>query len=440
MKSNKTLSSRGAAWWVLGLAALLPACGPETPPYEDLPLRDALRASPETLAALPEEARLDLALRLVDAQDDIENVDAIDETPARAGVPSAAALVRGADEAREAEGKDALVLGSIEPRGDDLFVVRQVALEELPGGGLDPASLEVPSDEAPSITTKALEDAALRGKAGAVLAALAQRAGADDRIRITGWPAGVIVVDRTVYVNASWLVAMSALEPNEAPSLAPAPALAVPKSPSLTPQSVGGNPYDLPISLDVCASDVRDTCACASSNQCSHEPADQTFADANAECAWVSADPLNAEALCVLALMSVHNVAQCVEKGSSLCVPVEDRDRALEFLLNIECRAHLDACLEDGKPASTESSGRGSCNGGSRGCDNSSCDNGSCNNSSCGSCNNGNCNTCSSSSCKTCRIGRGDLDSDPIPGAPWSDALMFLAPVAYMACRTRRRS
>src|SRR3712207_5742047 len=54
---------------ILRTAVLLAlgACGAESPPYDDLPLRDALSAAPEVLAALPEEALHDLAVRLEEA-------------------------------------------------------------------------------------------------------------------------------------------------------------------------------------------------------------------------------------------------------------------------------------------------------------------------------------------------------------------------------------
>jgi hypothetical protein len=406
------------------------------------------------LAALPEDARLDLALRLTGEHSNagLEAAD-IGATPAHADVPSALALVRGADEAREAEGRDAVVLGSIEPHGDG-FVVRSLALEELPAEALDPSAIERPSEDAddPTHATKLLEDTALRGQAGAVLKELARRAEAEDLVRVTGWPAGVIVADRTIYVNASWLVAMSALDPKgtSAPAFAPAPP-ASPRGPGLSPQSIDGNPYDLPFSLEQCVSGVLNKCGCASSSQCSHEPADQSFADANAECAWVNSEPMNAEALCVLAIMSVFNVAECVSKGNSSCVPVGDRERALEFLLNVDCRSHLDACLETGKPAGSSSggsSGGGSCDrGGSSSncgsCNNSSCSGSNCGGSNCGgsNCGGSNCggSNCGGSGCKSCRISSGSRASPP-PDAPWGDALFLLGPVAYAARRSRRRS
>jgi hypothetical protein len=412
------------------------------------------------LASLPEDARLDLALRLAGEHATGE----IEATPAHADVPSALALVRGADEAREAEGKDIIVLGSIEPQGAG-YVVQPLAIDEIekikiPAEGLDPSALARPSGDAEE-ATKILEDAALRGQAGAALAEILRRAEAEELVRVTGWPAGVIVVDRTVYVNASWLVAMSALEPEgpPAPPIAPAGS----RGPGLAPKSIDGNPYNLPLSLEQCASGVLFNCECASSSQCSHEPADQSFADANAECAWVNSDPVNAEALCVLAIMSVFNVAECVSKGNSSCVPIGDREQALQFLLNENCRAHLDACLDTGKPAGSGSSS-GSPSGGSSGgssgggsCNNSDCGGSDCGGSDCGgsdcggsdcggsNCGGSNCggSNCGGSNCgsgcKSCRISSGRRASPP-PNAPWGDALLVFGPIAYVARRSWRRS
>ena len=105
---------------LLAIAAL-GACGAETPPYDDLPLRDALSAAPEVLAALPEEALHDLAVRLEEAHKAKEGETAI----AGAEIASVPALVRSADAAREERGEDAIVLGALEPSAEG-FVLRVV--------------------------------------------------------------------------------------------------------------------------------------------------------------------------------------------------------------------------------------------------------------------------------------------------------------------------
>ena len=49
-------------------ATLASGCGEEMPPYEELPLRDALSAAPEVLASMPEESRREVARRLEEAR------------------------------------------------------------------------------------------------------------------------------------------------------------------------------------------------------------------------------------------------------------------------------------------------------------------------------------------------------------------------------------
>ena len=63
-------------------------------------------------------------------------------------------------------------------------------------------------------TTRDLELRALdgRGRAGVALRGLVRAAGATRLERVTGWPAAAIAVGDTVYVNASWLVALAALD------------------------------------------------------------------------------------------------------------------------------------------------------------------------------------------------------------------------------------
>jgi hypothetical protein len=416
------------------LSSVLSACGVETPPYSELPLRDALSASPEALAALPLETRVDLANRLVD-----EHIaDAEDATSAEAMVPSAAALVQSADESREAQGKDAAVLAVIE-RGDEGFALRVLAVDAASEGTHELPVVEGGS-EAP---TKALEDAALRGRAGAIVAAIVKRSDADHIERVTGWPVGAVAVGDTVYVNATWLVALSALEPKGDHGAAPASVPRAPPWPGLAPQSIDINPYDLPGSVSACAADVDATCVCASNSSCAHEPTDPTFQDANAECAWVKAAPGNASVLCVLALLNITDVQACVELGVPSCtaVPVSDRSGAAAFVADMLCMSYLDQCLNGQKPTSQPSSSGdngSSCNS----CDSPDCDCDSpdCDNSSCNSCNSSSCNSCDSSDCKLGKCSAVSRRRPDSPGGtPLSPVLMALSFV-YVLHRVRRRS
>ncbi|WP_437929552.1 hypothetical protein WMF37_09865 [Sorangium sp. So ce291] len=444
---------------VLLASAALGACGAETPPYEDLPLRDALSAAPEVLAALPEEALRDVALRLEEAHGAAGGETAI----AGAEIASVPALVRSADAAREERGEDAIVLGALEPSAEG-FVLRSLVAERRPEA---PPDRPVLAGEPPSPETAQLEEAALDGRAGVILAELARRAGARDLIRVTGLPAGVVALDRTVYVNAAWLVALGALSPPGSPALTgPAgDAVVITGGPRIEPRSVELNPYHLPGSIAECAADVRDVCTCAVAGSCDHERTDPAFADAQAECAWVNAGALNAEALCVLALMSIEGVKECVySAGSGACtaLPIAGRDGALAFAADDGCMAVLDRCLQFGRPTvsagvpsvpsggTTDSDG---CGGGCKGCneDVSGC-NQNCSdcNQNCSDCNQ-NCSDCNQD-CKnakdgdpstTCRLsaGRRDLEGGR-PGAPppLGAAFWLIVPASYMLLRIRRRA
>ncbi|WP_437308971.1 hypothetical protein [Sorangium sp. So ce388] len=455
---------------VLLAIAALGACGAETPPYEDLPLRDALSAAPEVLAALPQEALRDIGLRLEEAHGATGGETAV----ASAEIASVPALVRSADAAREELGEDAIVLGALEPAAEG-FVLRSLVAERGPEAPLDRSNLApnlapILAGEPASPETAQLEEAALGGRAGVILAELARRADARDLIRVTGLPAGVVARDRAVYVNAAWLVALGALSPPGSPALTgrPGDAVVITGGPRIEPRSVDFNPYHLPGSIAECAADVRDVCTCAVAASCDHERTDPTFADAQAECSWVNAGALNGEALCVLALMSIEGVKECVySAGSGACtaLPIAGRDGALAFAADDGCMAVLDRCLQFGRPTvsagvpsvpsggTTESDG---CGGGCKGCneDVSGCnDNCSDCNQNCSDCNQ-NCRDCNQS-CKdgdpsagsgsstSCRVsaGRRDLEGGR-PGAPppLGAAFWLILPASYMLLRIRRRA
>src|SRR4051812_37555072 len=98
----------GLGWLSIGFSTLyLIGCGDATPPFDELPLRDALRADPATVAALDESARQRLAARFAAAVTDDATSDAVSEDP------KAASEVRSLDEARVRRAADALVVGVI---------------------------------------------------------------------------------------------------------------------------------------------------------------------------------------------------------------------------------------------------------------------------------------------------------------------------------------
>jgi hypothetical protein len=182
-------------WLSIGLSTLvLVGCGDGTPPLDELPLRDTLRADPAVVAALDDSARRRLAARFEGAADDATS-DVI------ADGPTPAAEVTSLDEARGRRAADALVVGTI--RGGVARPVAVVASSQTP---LPQLEGEV------ATTTAALESRALGGAAGARLRALLQASGAQRLERVAGWPAGAVAIGETVYVDASWLVALAPVE------------------------------------------------------------------------------------------------------------------------------------------------------------------------------------------------------------------------------------
>jgi hypothetical protein len=181
------------------LFVLLVGCGEGAPPLDELPLRDALQASPDVVAALSDGARGRLAARfaLASAGD-----PGADTNIAPEGVSSPpAALVRSLDTQREQRSGDPLILGEI-----DAGVVRPLREAAHPVGE---ASLPALEGEAISATAAALEARGLAGDAGRSLSALLAASKAIRLQRVLGWPTGAVAIGDTIYVNAAWLIALA---------------------------------------------------------------------------------------------------------------------------------------------------------------------------------------------------------------------------------------
>lgn len=334
------------------LTGLLAGCGDEAPPYDVLPLRDALRAAPEVVATLPEDSRRDLALRFEEAA----GVDP--ETLAFASEAlSLEPLVTSADAAREADGKDALVLGEmLATEGHALLEAHSVSETDLANA----APIAVQGQATDMVVP--FEEAALRGRAGQTLRGFVARTHAKSVVRMTGLPIGAVAWNDKVYVNESWLVALSALEAECVATPVPEAFNENPATPGASPLSVDFSPFDLPANLAQCSAQVQKTCACGQTMSCAHEPTDRTFSDANAECAWVNQQSANASAICILALMSLDTVKECVASASPQCsfMPVNNRDTAVSFVMDDMCRSILDACLQNGTPPNQGNTSSGS--------------------------------------------------------------------------------
>ncbi len=438
----------------IGLAGTFFGCGEEAPPYDVLPLRDALRAAPEAVATLSDESRRELALRLREA----ERIDPETLTFAPKTL-SLEPLVSSADAEREAAGKDALMLGEmLATEGHGLLEIH--------------ASAEFDMENAPPIFVQGkatdfvapFEEAALAGQAGKTLRAFVARTHAKNVVRMTGLPVAAVAWNDKVYVNESWLVALSALEDTCVAPPTPEMPSGFDGIPGSNPLSVDFSPFELPKTLNACTVQVNKTCACGQTMSCSHEPTDQTFSDANAECAWVNQQSANASAICILALLSLDNVKECVESASPACslMPVNNRDGAVLFATDQQCVSILDNCLHDGNPQPpvvNSSSGSDACDD-CKYCDNKGDDCGECLNDSqlwaevcvlcldiCGACaDSANDQTAANESAfkfatvhsvNQCSVRRPSPKS-PLP-APVGTAMWLFAPVAYLLARSRRR-
>jgi hypothetical protein len=434
--------------WI-GAALSLVGCGQDVPPYDDLPLRDALRASPEVVASLSFDTRLPLAQRLDAAALAEEGATTLD-LPETVTIDS---LARVADDVREDDGHDALIVGEVVAQSSD-FVLHSQNIDAETLGQLTVGPIFLRGH--PGALTAPLEETALRGRAGKWLRELSGRTNAKTMVRTTGVPFGAWAFDDKLYVNASWLVAMAALE-EDVVVAGPVNGSAPPKK----PLSVDYHPYNLPETIAECAQQVTQTCTCGTS--CTHEVTDSSFNSAVDECAWVNEEPSHPAALCALALMSIDDVRACMESGRGQCaiLPVTGAD-ALLFVQSTDCMDLLDLCLRDGyipQPPSGSGNGSGgvdcgSCSNCGNNCSNSNSTN-SCSkcNDDCSSCNedwsqcNDNCSdtneNCSNTesnakNCGKCSV-KAASEKSPLP-APFGSTFWLVAPAAYLWLRGRRRS
>lgn len=180
----------------LALLVLTAACDQGSPPFDQLPLRDALRAAPEVIAALPQPARVQLAVRFESARTKDAVIDRLEESPVGTPVTLVAAL----DRVRQRRQSDAIVTGVI--YGGAAWPIRDLDV---------PAQAPVlpPLEGEPAAESARLEIRALQGQAGEDLRALLAASGAHHLYRVLHWPAGAVAIDDTVYVNASWLVSLA---------------------------------------------------------------------------------------------------------------------------------------------------------------------------------------------------------------------------------------
>ncbi len=163
----------GSSGWLL-LLVTLGGCAGAAPPFDELPLRDTLRADPEIVATLPDDARARLGARFQAAGAGDTAAD-----PIRMAAPSVSGLAAEVDRVRQARSADALVVG----------VLGGGAAQALPAGSQSAATSPVPPLQGAAATSTAeLEARALNGAAGASLRELVAAAHAQRLERVVGWP------------------------------------------------------------------------------------------------------------------------------------------------------------------------------------------------------------------------------------------------------------
>ena len=179
------------------LLVALAGCDDGAPPFDDLPLRDALRADPAVIAALSDDARQRLAARLEAARTVDDSGDPIAGDLA---TTQPALLVTQADAARAQRSSDALIVGTI---GSGIA-------RALPNTAVgSPAPLPPLEVEASAPALTELESRALQGRGATLLRGLIEVSGAQHLRRVVGWPTGAVAIGDTVYVGAAWLAALA---------------------------------------------------------------------------------------------------------------------------------------------------------------------------------------------------------------------------------------
>ena len=176
------------------LLILLAGCDEGPPPFDELPLRDALGSDPEMVALLSDPARRALAARFEAARANDVAVDEVGE----ARMP--AAMVVALDRARQRRQGEPLMAGTIS-NGLAQPMVGRATSPDTPG--------LPPIEGVPATVTAPIETLALETEAGAVVRALLAASGAHHLARVVGWPAGAVAIDDTIYVNAAWLVGLA---------------------------------------------------------------------------------------------------------------------------------------------------------------------------------------------------------------------------------------
>lgn len=371
-------------------------CGAEHPPLAALPLRETLLADPRDVAALPVGDRAVLRARFVR-----------ELTMARAAVDAheerGLDVVYAHDTERERAGRDSALALEI---GDRRVI--EIAAAYDPDAR---ANLEAPLRDDVSPEVAVLVTRALRGPAGALLA------GYDQILLGERLPAAYVIDGDTVQANAAWLVAMA-----DASDLASPPVL----QSALTSTNL--------TSLSACASEISQTCAaCSADNTCDAAAVLSDYPDGGAECRALSTSGAIAENVCIGLIASRPDVLECIQKNDDSCASGNPKTNAFGEKIRGRalCRKIFEGCALD--PAYvvpiTCDTCVNFCNNACRiDCTNPSC-----------SWNNGPSCKGPSASCSSC--GTRVCSATPAREAsmPWWTLAWTLAPLWFLARRSRKR-
>jgi hypothetical protein len=310
-------------------------------------------------------------------------------------------------------------------------------------------SLPAIETDAPSMsTTRDEETLALNGIAGQIVAAAMRRSGAHRVVRVVSWPAAVVAIDDAVYVNASWLVVMASRERSRD--------VIVPMT--YAPLTLPDNPYRLYPSSGACAADTRYRCQqCLQASVCDPQATLRDFADARAECTWLTESTTidRAQLLCTAAMLSISSLADCVRVRAPSCMPppgetntTSSVDFTMTFASRVECVNALDLCVANGGDAGVISPDAGSSSYAFRsGCAAPTCSGPTCSTPTCSSptcstsaCSSSSCGGCSSSSCSTgsCRCSTAPSPRPDEPWRAWRMLASTLVPLLFLLLRGRR--
>lgn len=194
------MSARRSASALLLLCSLF-ACGgdAETPPLDELMLRDTLLAEPSVIAQLRPDVRQRLRARFTSER---LRSDATTEVTVQQDAPLANQVLV-MDAARHVAQRDALLTGSWQHIDQTVQAIAFIApVAEHPTSTLPPLQGDI------SGNTILMEQRALEGEAGAVIEQLLKSSGAQRIERVVAWPIAALSAGGTVYVNAAWLTAM----------------------------------------------------------------------------------------------------------------------------------------------------------------------------------------------------------------------------------------